>query len=244
MIALENTDQLSLVNFMSPEELLRWAWENHGERAAIFTSFQNTGCVIMDIAHKVAPKLRVITVDTLRLPPETYELMDALEIKYDIKIERFSPNPERLAQMVKNHGEFLFFDSKEKQEFCCAIRKVEPNKRALDSVDVWITGLRRDQSKGRMLTPKAAEVNQDGRKIIKLCPLIDWTEEQVSSYISEQELPYNRLYDLGYTSIGCVICSTPTLPHEDKRAGRWRWWNHLDADNHKECGIHLGGSGI
>lgn len=244
---MQNVLDLELIaelNALPPEELLRWAVETCGERAAIITSFQNTGCVMIDMAQRVAPRLRVVTVDTLRLPQETHELMDALEAKYGIAIERFRPDPHRLEQMIKNLGEFLFFDSLEKQEYCCSVRKVEPNRRALATVDVWITGLRRDQSKSRFATPKAAEVTQDGRSIVKLCPLIDWTEQQVTDYVAQHEVPYNRLYDKGYTSIGCVICSTPTLPGEDKRAGRWRWRNHLDPEGHKECGIHGSGSGI
>jgi len=237
-------DLIAELNDLAPEELLRWAWETCGERATIITSFQNTGCVMIDMARRVAPRLRVATVDTLRLPQETYEVMGALEAKYGITIERFKPDPGRLELMLKNHGEYLFFDSREKQEYCCSVRKVEPNRRALATVDVWITGLRRDQSRSRTSTPKAAEVHQDGRSLVKLCPLIDWTEKQVADYISQYEVPYNRLYDQGFTSIGCIICSTPTLPGEDKRAGRWRWWNHLDRDAHKECGIHVSGSGI
>ena len=232
------------LNTLPAEELLRWASERCGERAAIITSFQNTGCVMIDMAQRVAPRLRVITVDTLRLHRETYEVMDALEAQYGITIERFTPDPHRLELMLKNHGEYLFFDSRAKQEYCCSVRKVEPNRRALATVDIWITGLRRDQSKARSETPKATEVHQEGRPLLKLCPLIDWTEQQVKDYIDQYRVPYNHLYDKGYTSIGCIICSTPTLPGEDKRAGRWRWWNHLDSDDHKECGIHVSGSGI
>lgn len=232
------------LNTLPAEELLQWALETCGERAAIITSFQNSGCVMIDMAKRVAPRLRVITVDTLRLHQETYDVMDALEAKYGITIERFKPEASRLELMLKNHGEYLFFDSREKQEYCCSVRKVEPNRRALATVDIWITGLRRDQSKSRSGTPKAAEVHQDGRSLVKLCPLIDWTEQQVTDYIAQYDVPYNHLYDKGYTSIGCIICSTPTLPGEDKRAGRWRWWNHLDRDDHKECGIHVSGSGI
>lgn len=244
MHAIVETAEHTSLDHASPEVLLQWAWQNHGDRAAIFTSFQNTGCVIIDIAHRVAPNLRVVTVDTLRLPHETYEVMDALEQKYGIRIERFTPNPQRLEKMIRDHGEYLFFDTQEKQQHCCAIRKVEPNKRALATVDVWITGLRRDQSKARQVTPKVAEVEQGGHTLIKLCPLIEWTEQAIADYIVEHDVPYNRLYDRGYTSLGCVICSTPTRPGEDRRAGRWRWWNHLNRENHKECGIHVAGSGI
>jgi phosphoadenylyl-sulfate reductase (thioredoxin) len=184
------------------------------------------------------------TTPTVQERQETHDLMIALEEKYAIKIERFYPDPQRLEKMLRNHGEYLFFDSREKQELCCAVRKVEPNERALETVDVWITGLRRDQSKGRQSIPKIARVERNGRAIIKIAPLMDWTEQQVTAYMTENEVYYNRLYDKGYTSIGCAICSTPTLPDEDKRAGRWRWWNHLNLADHKECGIHAAGSGI
>ncbi|MBI4556102.1 MAG: phosphoadenosine phosphosulfate reductase family protein, partial [Candidatus Hydrogenedentes bacterium] len=114
--------------------------------------------------------------------------------------------------------------------------------RALATLDVWISGLRRDQSEGRKRVEKAAYIDQGGRKILKVNPLADWSEEQVWAYIKERDVPYNPLYDLGYTSIGCQICTTPTRPGEDKRAGRWRWFNALDHS--KECGIHTAGSGI
>ncbi|HPC16477.1 MAG TPA: phosphoadenylyl-sulfate reductase [Candidatus Hydrogenedentes bacterium] len=242
--SLQISETLAALNGLGSEAMLQWALMQHGRRAAIFTSFQNTGCVMIDMAHRVAPGLRVITVDTLRLPRETYDLMEILEQRYGISIERFKPDPQRLEKMIRDHGEYLFFDSRAKQEFCCKVRKVEPNDRALDTVDVWITGLRRDQSKARMITPKAALIDHKGREILKLCPLIDWTEEQVREYLANHRVPYNTLYDKGYTSIGCQICSTPTRPGEDKRAGRWRWMNQLSEDHHKECGLHTRGSGI
>ncbi len=235
---------LDALNAMGPEALLAWAWEHHGERAGIVTSFQRTGCVLIDMAHKHARGMRVLTIDTLRLPAQTYEVMDRIEAKYGVRVERFQPEPERLDRMVRQHGEFLFFDSKEKQEHCCHIRKVEPNEVALASLDVWITGLRQDQSGARAQTSKATVVTRGGRQLLRLAPLAEWSETQAKAYIDENGVPENGLYDLGYTSIGCVICSTPTLPHEDKRAGRWRWFNQLGKDQNKECGIHIQGSGI
>jgi phosphoadenylyl-sulfate reductase (thioredoxin) len=196
------------------------------------------------MASRVAPKLRVYTIDTLRLPDETYQLIDAIEKKYGIAIERFQPDPKRVAQMVARHGEFLFFDTKEKQEYCCMIRKVEPDEVAKETVDVLITGRRRDQSNSRKKLAKAEVVKAETHDILKLNPLADWNEEQVWAYIRANDIPYNKLYDMEYTSIGCKICTTPTKPWEDKRAGRWRWFNQLDPDSNKECGIHLGGSGI
>jgi len=226
-----------------PEDLFRWALEHHAGRSAIITSFQDTGCVMIDLMQKVAPGIRVLTVDTLRLPQETYDVMDQIEAKYGITIERFTPDPVRLDRMVRQHGEFLFFDTKDKQEYCCKIRKVEPNDRALETVDVWFTGLRRDQSELRGETPKVQLINRGGRKILKVCPLAEWDKAMVDAHAAEHAVPMNALYNKGYTSIGCVICTTPTLPHEPKRAGRWRWFNYLDKDD-KECGIHVGGSGI
>ncbi|MBI1317567.1 MAG: phosphoadenylyl-sulfate reductase [Candidatus Hydrogenedens sp.] len=228
---------------MGPEDMFRWALAHHGPRAGIVTSFQDTGCVMIDMMSKVAPGLRVMTVDTLRLHEETYALMREVEQRYGLTVERFTPDPARLKRMVAQHGEYLFFDDKAKQEYCCKIRKVEPNDAALETLDVWFTGLRRDHSEFRQETPKAQLINRNGRKLLKLAPLADWDKERIDAYSEEHGVPKNALYEKGYTSIGCVICTTPTLPHEHARAGRWRWFNYLDEDN-KECGIHIGGSGI
>jgi phosphoadenylyl-sulfate reductase (thioredoxin) len=238
----EDAALLERLEAMAPEDLLQWAFDTHGERVGILTSFQTTGCVTIDIAQQVAPGLRVITVDTLRLPPETYAFMERVETHYGITIERFKPDPDHVKRMIEQHGEFLFFDSKAKQEFCCGVRKVQPNNRALETVGVWISGLRRDMSAFRKNTPKAAYVDHNGRTLLKLNPLVEWTEDQIWDYIKANDVPYSPLYDQGYTSIGCVICTTPTKPWEDKRAGRWRWFN--EEDDNKECGIHIGGSGI
>ena len=240
-VTTEDPKLLEELEAKSTEDLLLWAYTQFGERAGIITSFQDSGTVMLDMANKVAPDLRVLTVDPLRLHTETYQLMDDIESRYGITIERFEPDPKRLERMVQQHGEHLFFDSKAKQEFCCHVRKVEPNMRALRTVDVWITGVRRDHSDTRAETDKASYVRYDWGTVLKLAPLADWTEEQVKEYIAEYDVPYNKLYDQGYTSIGCIICSTPTLPHEDKRAGRWRWFNALEAE--KECGIHTNTSG-
>lgn len=235
---------LAELEAMPAEDLIRWAWDNFGDRVGIITSFQDTGCVMIDMASRVAPGMRVLTVDTLRLHPETYRLMDEIEAKYSVEIEHYKPDPDRLKRMVAQHGEYLFFDTKAKQEYCCQIRKVEPNIRALQTIDVWITGLRQDHSESRSETPKAQYVQSEWNTLLKLAPLVDWNTDQVKEYEAEHAVPKNALYDQGYTSIGCVICSTPTLPHEDKRAGRWRWFNQMDPESQKECGIHSGGGGI
>ena len=241
----EDHKLLEELDAMGPEALLSWASTHYGARAGIITSFQDTGTVIIDMARKVARDIRILTVDTLRLHPETYALIDEIEAHYGITIERFQPDPDRLRRMTRQHGEYLFFDSKDKQEFCCTVRKVEPNIRALHTVDVWITGLRQDQSDSRAETPKVSYVQGEWSTLLKIAPLADWTSQQVKDYIAENDVPYNKLYDQGYTSIGCIICSTPTLPNESPRAGRWRWFNELHDDD-KECGIHtnVDGGGI
>lgn len=228
---------------MPAPELVKWTFATYGARAAIGTSLQLTGSVLVDLAAKSGVPFRVFLIDTLRLHRESYELIERVEAKYGIRIERFTPNPERLEKMVRQHGEYLFFDTKAKQEYCCQVRKVEPNEEAVATLDAWITGLRRDQSEARATTPRVSFTMRNGREILRLAPLADWTGAQVRDYIREHDVPCHPLFDQGYDSIGCVICTTPILPHEPKRAGRWRWFNHLE-DN-KECGIHLEkGTGI
>lgn len=222
------------------EEVLRWALETHRERAAIVTSFQLTGTVMIDLASRLGLPFRVATIDTLRLHAETYDFIRLVERRYGLRVERFEPDAERVRRMVDQHGEFLFFDSKEKQEYCCRVRKVEPNERILATLDVWITGLRRDQSSFRAANVRKAEtIESDGRAILKVAPLADWTEADLRAYAKEHDVPVHPLHDRGYVSIGCVICTTPVRPGEDPRAGRWRWQNALAADAKKECGIHL-----
>lgn len=242
-ILAQDPELLNELNAKSAEELLQWSLEHFGDRAGIVTSFQDTGCVMIDMASRVAPGIRVLTVDTLRLHPETYKLMDEIEGKYELTIEKYTPDTTRLKRMLSQHGEFLFFDTKAKQEYCCQIRKVEPNIQALQTLDVWFTGLRQDHSSNRSDTPKVQYVENEWNTLLKIAPLVDWDAEKIKTYSDEHSVPYNKLYDQGYTSIGCTICSTPTLPHEDARAGRWRWFNSMDPDGQKECGIHTNTQG-
>ncbi|MCK4738461.1 MAG: phosphoadenylyl-sulfate reductase [Deltaproteobacteria bacterium] len=235
----KNVSEVSLdeLNAMDAEALIDWALTNYGDRVAIGTSFQLSGSVIIDMAAKHHKEFRVFTVDTGRLHKETHEAMAATEKRYDIKVERKVPNAKRVHEMVERFGEFLFFTDKAKQEYCCQLRKVEPNTEALQDVDVWITGLRRDQSKARSSAPKAFFMEQWERTILKLSPLVEWTENDVLEYIDKNNVPYNSLFNKGYDSVGCVICSTPLVIGEEPRSGRWRWFNK--TDDKKECGIHL-----
>ena len=231
-----------LLGIEGPERVIGEVISRFGARAAIGTSGQLSGCVLIDLASRSGLPFRVFVVDTLRLHQETYELWERIEQHYGIELERFRPDPDRLDRMVRQHGEFLFFDTKAKQEYCCDIRKVEPNRRALSTLDAWITGVRKDQSKSREATPLVQIVRREGHRILRVCPLAQWTEEQVFDYIKLHGIPYNPLFDplangARYPSLGCIVCSTPILPHEDGRAGRWRWFNERSEES-KECGIH------
>lgn len=234
----------SLEKITYPQNLLHEIFTRFKKRAAIATSGQLTGVVMIDMAVKSGVKPRVFTIDTLRLFPETYELFDALEKKYKIRIERIKPNAQKIKQMIQKDGEYLFFNSKASQEYCCHLRKVEPNEKVLETLDVWITGLRMDQSQSRQATPRFQMITrgEDKRPILKVAPLVDWTEEKLRDYIVKNKVPFHSLLNFNqngwrYESLGCVLCTTPIGPHEPRRAGRWRWFNATDSGN-KECGLH------
>ena len=227
-----------------PKEILFSLFKRFEERAAIVTSGQLSGMVLIHIAHDNNLPFRVCTLDTLRLFQETYDFFEQVEARYDIQIERIKPDPVDVDRMVSKHGEHLFFDSKDKQNYCCEIRKVRPMQRLLDTLDVWFTGLRRDQSQHRGLTPKSELVHHDDRSVLKVNPLAHWTEEQVWEFISQNDVPVNPLlkpdkHGAYFESLGCVICTTRILPGEPKRAGRWRWQNAAASENDKECGLHF-----
>lgn len=233
-------DLLARLDAMGAEALVAWALEAHGNRAAIGTSFQLSGSVLIHMAHRTGRPFRVYTVDTHRLHAETYAFLEEMERRYGLKVERYVPDESRVRSMVERHGEYLFFDSPEKQAYCCRVRKVEPNEKALATLDVWITGLRRDQSAYRAGTVHKTELlERGGRQILKLAPLADWTLERLQGYARENGVPVHPLHAKGYVSIGCVICTTPVLPGEPPRAGRWRWQNAAAGDLKKECGLHL-----
>ncbi len=226
-----------------PADLIGEIIGRFGDRAAIGTSGQLSGVVMLDMAIQAGVRPRVFTVDTQRLLEETYVYFDRLEQKYGIEIERMQPDPSKIQQMISEHGEYLFFDSPEKQELCCQLRKVEPNNRALDTLDVWISGLRSDQSQYRSDTVRFEIVQHgpDKQPILKVCPLADWTEAQCRAYLKEHGVPIHELLEWEqdgwrYESLGCRICTTTIGPEEPRRAGRWRWFNA--GKGNKECGLH------
>ena len=218
----------------SPQEILRWADSRFGERLAVMSSFGLEDVAVVDMLWRINPRARVMTLDTLRLPTETYTLMDRIKGRYEIGIEAFTPDMEAVADMVGEHGYNLFYKAVDNRKLCCGIRKVEPLNRALSDLDAWITGLRRDQGMARGETQI---VEWDGaHSNYKINPLANWSFDQVREYVDEYEVPYNELHDKGFPSIGCAPCTRAIEPGEDLRAGRWWWESDPDA---KECGLHV-----
>jgi phosphoadenosine phosphosulfate reductase len=215
--------------------VLDWAVASFGrDRLAIASSFGPEDIVLIDLLASFVPKARVFTLDTGRLPQETYDLMDQVRRRWAIDIEVFFPDAVAVETMTTTKGLNLFYESVENRRECCHVRKVEPLGRALATVDAWVTGLRRDQSATRAEVRKA-EPDPSREGLWKIAPLVDWTSREVWAYIRERDLPYNALHDRGYPSIGCAPCSRAVEPGEDDRAGRW-WWEQESA---RECGIHF-----
>ncbi|MDY7225684.1 phosphoadenylyl-sulfate reductase [Hyalangium rubrum] len=220
----------------SAEQILAWAEQRFGAQAAIASSFGAEDVVLIDLASKHAPSLRLFTLDTGRLPSETYELIEVLRNRYGLTVETFFPERERVEALESSKGYFSFRKSIEARKECCGIRKVEPLNRALAGRQAWVTGLRREQSVTRT-SVAAVEFDADHGGLLKLNPLVSWSSKDVWAYIQENSLPYNTLHDRGYPSIGCAPCTRAVKPYEDERAGRW-WWE--SAEN-RECGLHVRG---
>jgi phosphoadenosine phosphosulfate reductase len=220
---------------LDAQGVLKWALDKFQPRIALACSFQAEESVLIDMMHRVrGSDFRIFTLDTGRLNQETYDCMDAMRERYGIKVEVFFPEAGRVEKMVREQGLNLFYQSVESRKLCCDIRKVEPLNRALKTLDAWITGLRREQAPTRTDLLKV-ETDQSHGGMAKINPLIDWTHEQVWNYIWENNLPYNKLHDQGYPSIGCAPCTRAIKPGEDIRAGRW-WWENPET---KECGLHV-----
>ncbi len=177
--------------------------------------------------------VRVITLDTGRLFPETYEVFSQTLIRYGKKIEVFFPDYLSVEKMVTEKGPFSFYDSVDRRKECCRIRKVIPLQRALGEMEVWISGIRSEQSDNRS-SMSDLEYDKD-RNLYTFNPLFGWSLEQVEKYVRENNIPYNSLYDKGYLSIGCEPCTRPVLKGGDFRSGRW-WW---ETEGNKECGCHV-----
>ena len=217
-----------------PEEILQWAFERFGaQRLAIVSSFQAESMVLLDMAWRIEPRVRVITVDTGRLPQATYEMVDRVRERYGLPVEVVMPDARLVARMVHRHGVNLFYRSVPLRLLCCHVRKVLPLQAVLQELDAWVTGLRRGQWATRANIRKV-ELDHDHGGVVKLNPLADWDHEDVWAYIRQNDVPYHPYYDRGYSSIGCEPCTRPVEPGADPRSGRW-WW---EVNAPKECGMH------
>lgn len=222
----------SQIKGKTPQESIAWFLNEFGNKIALSNSMGAEDQVLTDMICKIDKTTKIFTLDTGRIFPETYDLIDRTNKRYGIKIQVFFPDAEKVERMVNEKGINLFFESIENRKECCHIRKIEPLKRAFKDLDVWICGLRRDQS----VTRTEVDIVEwdEHNALVKFNPLVDWTEEQMWNYIKENKVPYNRLHDQGFPSIGCQPCTRAIEDGEDIRAGRW-WWENPES---KECGLH------
>jgi len=218
----------------SPREILKFALNTFEQIAISFSGAEDVA--LIEMAHKLAPPLSVFSLDTGRLHPETYQFIEKVRQHYELDIDIMTPNSDALEAFVKDKGLFSFFEDGHKQ--CCGIRKVEPLKRKLATLDAWISGQRKDQSPSTRASVPVIEIDHgnsnDQRKLIKFNPLANWSSKEVWDYIRMSEIPFNTLHEKGFISIGCQPCTRPVLPNQHEREGRW-WWEEATQ---KECGLH------
>ncbi|PLY07183.1 MAG: phosphoadenylyl-sulfate reductase [Arcobacter sp.] len=214
------------------KEILSYFLNEYGNEAALSSSLGAEDQVLTDILLKIDKNANIFTLDTGRLHPETYDVMDATNLKYGVKLNVFFPINSDVEKLYETQGINGHFESIANRKNCCGIRKMEPLKRALKPLKVWITGLRAAQSVTRTDMP-IVEFDENFN-VIKVNPLINWSEKDVWDYIKSNNVPYNKLHDQGYPSIGCAPCTRPVKKGEDIRSGRW-WWENPE---HKECGLH------
>lgn len=214
------------------QEILAHFLSIYKGKIALASSLGAEDQVLTDMIINIDAETKMFTLDTGRLFPETYSLIDRTNLQYGIKMDVYFPESTQVEEMVKSGGINLFYESIENRKLCCNIRKIQPLKRALHGLDIWICGLRREQSVTRQ---EMQVVEWDaGNNLMKLNPLINWTEQDVWHYLKKHHVPYNKLHDKNFPSIGCQPCTRAVEPGHDIRAGRW-WW---EAPEHKECGLH------
>jgi len=214
-------------------EILRQGLQKAAGSVKLACSFSLEDVAVIDLAQRAGLSIGIFAIDTGRLPEETYITAETIRQRYQVDIEWFFPQAEAVQELERTKGLFSFRESLANRRECCRIRKVEPLQRALQGLAGWITGQRREHgvTRGEL---QAIEIDQANNGIVKLNPLTYWNEEQVKAYIKQQRLPINRLYHMGYASIGCAPCTRAVQPGEDSRSGRW-WWENPE---HKECGLH------
>jgi len=222
---------LNTLSTYSPEEGLRWVSAHYADKAAFSTALGLEDQVITHLIGNNKLDIRIFTLDTGRLFQETYDVLDLTQKKYNTPIHTYFPESSAVQNLVTAKGPNSFYDSVENRKECCHLRKVEPLKRALKDVQLWITGVRAEQSANRS-TMKLVEWDEQ-HQLMKYNPLLNWTEQDVLTFVELNSVPVNSLHKKGYPSIGCAPCTRAILPGEDIRAGRW-WWE----SSSKECGLH------
>ncbi len=228
---LENL-KLDLVGKTALERLRFLATKYPGE-VAFSTSFGLEDQVVLHLIATENLPIRVFTLDTGRLFPETYSLWSRNLEKYPVTIQTFYPNQEKLEELLGEKGPNSFYTSVPNREACCAIRKLEPLGRALQNVGIWVTGIRAEQSPNR---GEFEQMEWDNRfQLIKFHPLLNWSTTELKQFVADNNIPYNGLHDKGFPSIGCAPCTRAVLPGQDERSGRW-WW---EDSTKKECGLHV-----
>lgn len=217
----------------SAEDVISWATNTFPDgKLLLATSFGAEDQVITEMAARFREKVRIFTLDTGRMFEETYDTMQRTIDHFKIRCEVYAPDKEELERMMTEHGPNPFFESVEKRKTCCQIRKLNPLRRALHGASAWICGLRRGQAVTRMEIQLIDWDEVYG--LYKICPLCDWSEDDVWAYIRKKNIPYNTLHDRGFPSVGCSPCTRAIKSGEDVRAGRW-WWENPE---HRECGLH------
>ncbi len=232
---MKQEDIISLreqTNGMNPNELLTFFISRFNGRIALASSMGAEDQILTHLICEIDKSTPIFTLDTGRIFPETYDLIDRTNKRYGIKIKVYFPESSQVENMVNSKGINLFFESIENRKLCCHIRKIKPLKRAFSQLDVWICGLRKEQSVTRTELEMVEWDENNG--LIKINPLIHWTEEHMWDFIKQNKIPYNRLHDMGFPSIGCQPCTRAIEKGEDIRAGRW-WWENPET---KECGLH------
>lgn len=215
-----------------PEEILQFFIHHFKNKIALASSLSAEDQILTHIIANINKDTKIFTLDTGRLFQECYSLISKTNGKYGINIHIYFPETLLLEEMVNANGVNLFYDSVESRKLCCNIRKIKPLQRALQGFEVWICGLRKEQS----VTRKNIEIVEwdSDNKLLKINPLINWTENEVWNYVKKENIPYNELHDKGFASIGCMPCTRAIKKGEDIRAGRW-WWENPET---KECGLH------
>jgi len=230
--ALAAIERVPIPEDAALETIVEWTWKRFGPRVKLATGFNPEGLVVIDAIARVAPQLRVFSIDTGRLHEETYKLMVTVRERYGTELEVYFPERNAIEKLVRERGPYSFRKSVAERMECCAIRKVEPLGRALENLGAWVTGVRREQSATRS---RARIVEwDDANGLVKVNPLAHWSQREVMERIRERDIPTSPLLQRGYQSVGCAPCTRPTRRGEDPRAGRW-WWEKCTA---KECGLH------